>query len=612
MKWHDLRSFDEGTVIETDLCLVGSGPAGLSIAKEFAGTGVEVWVVESGRQGEDPELQSLYQIENVGAPRVMQQEILRYRIFGGTSYLWSGRCAPFEAIDFAPRDWVPYSGWSLTRQELDPYLERAGEYLGLGPHCYTEELWQQFQVARPLPPLDSGFLQSAFWQGSKSGHNPKIPARFGHSFLPNAPNLNVLLHANLTHIDTNAIGTKVEAIELTTIECKRAWIRAKVTVLCCGGIENARLLLASNRILPQGVGNGHDLVGRFLMDHPGGVMGEFDPQRSSQVQDRFGQYWLDDDRGRHVYSHGLKLSPEIQAKEGLLNCAAFLEEYAAPNDPWRALLRIAISLKKQSAASEEAVAQAMFWRNDAIDSGTRSIYQNGWAVATQLHRIGQGFYRRLVQHRPPIARASAIQLYCLVEQRPDPDSRITLSDQRDRLGMPLSRIDWRISAQETETVRRMGQLVRQEFQRLGLPQPVLEDWLNDREADCPFSDRAHPSGTTRMASNPREGVVDSHCQVHGVEGLYIAGSSVFPTSGYANPTLMIVALSIRLADRLKADEFNAQIPKAKRLYPDSEWVKPLSQQPLSHQDAGESSPLVLTAIYSPKSSTTPVPAGTDD
>lgn len=557
MKWHDLRSFDDGVTIETDLCIVGSGPAGLSIAKEFAGTGIQVWVVESGGRDEDSELQTLYEIESVGAPRVMQQDIIRYRIFGGTSHIWSGRCAPFDETDFAPRDWVPYSGWSLTRQDLDPYLARAGENLGLGPHCYTEDLWQQFQVDRPLPLLDSCLLEPAFWQSSKSLHNSKLPARFGQAFLPDAPNLNVLLHANVTHIDTHETGRKVEAIEVTTLEGRQAWVKAKAIVLCCGGIENARLLLASNRILPSGVGNEHDTVGRYLMDHPGCVIGEFNPRRSGKVQDRFGQYWLDNERGRHVYLHGMKLSPELQAKEGLLNCAAFLEEYKAADDPWTAIRRVRTALKDRGTASEDSVAQAMFWRKDASDSAQRSIYADIAAVAAQPHRVGQGLYRRLKKHRPPIAKASAVQLYCLVEQRPDPNSRVTLSDKKDRLGMPISRTDWRISRQEKQTVQRMGRLVQQEFQRMGLPQPQLADWLNDLDNDFPFTDRAHPIGTTRMSVNPREGVVNDRGQVHDVEGLYIAGSSVFPTAGHANPTLMIVALAIRLADHLKAIEFRA-------------------------------------------------------
>jgi choline dehydrogenase-like flavoprotein len=143
-------------------------------------------------------------------------------------------------------------------------------------------------------------------------------------------------------------------------------------------------------------------------------------------------------------------------------------------------------------------------------------------------------------------------LDCIVEQRPDPDSRLSLSDRTDCLGLPIARLDWRISDQERETVATFGNLICKEFQRIGLANPKLADWAKHRRLDdSRFVDVCHPTGTTRMASDARSGVVDTHCQVHGTEGLYIAGSSVFPTTGHANPTLMIVALAIRLADRLK-------------------------------------------------------------
>ncbi|MBW4660926.1 MAG: GMC family oxidoreductase, partial [Drouetiella hepatica Uher 2000/2452] len=554
------RQFEDNLLIETDICIVGSGPAGLSIAKEFVGTPIQVWIIESGGLEEEPETQALYNIESVGAPRVMQQEIIRSRIFGGSSHIWTGRCAPFDRIDFQARPWIPHSGWPISREQLDPYLERAGINLGLGPHCYEEQLWELFKVPRPTPLLNEQILKPAFWQFSKSSKEPGQPTRFGRHFMSgNAPNVNVLLHANVTHLNTNESGTRLESIEVSTLENKRGCIKAKAIILCCGGIENARLLLASNRTLPNGVGNEHDTVGRFLMDHPGCVIGSFDPQHSSKARSRFGQYWLDDAQGRHVYLHGVGLSPEVQAREGLLNCAAFLEEYSAQDDPWIALKRLRKSLRKQSETSSPTIDQAMFWRRDnasetALES---SPYQDALAVLSHPQIAFEGIYRRFVKHRPPLPKAERLDLYCLVEQLPDPESRITLSATKDALGMPISKIDWKISDREMQTVRRLSQVLCQEFQRMGLSPPTLADWLDTREGwQSNFTDRAHPIGTTRIAENPREGVVNSSCQVHGVEGLFVAGSSVFPTAGHANPTLMIVAMSIRLADWLKVSYFN--------------------------------------------------------
>ena len=544
MKFSDLREFEDNSVIETDLCIIGSGPAGLSIAKEFIGTNVQVWIVESGGLGEEPQTQALYDIENVGVSRHINQELVRNRIFGGTSHTWTGRCAPLDEIDLQERPWVPHSGWPIAHRELEPYLERAGENLGIGPNCYDEQLWKQFKVSPPAPNVESALLKSQFWQFSKDSKNPKEPMRFGRNFTPShAPNINVLLHANLTHINTNSSGTCFESIEASTLEQKHIQIKAKAIVLACGGVENARLLLASNRVMPHGVGNEYDVVGRFLMDHPGCILGGFDPKSSAKVQSRFGHYWLDNQRGRHLYLHGLALSPEIQAQEQLLNCAAFLEQIPSPNDPWGAMIR----LKNTGKRGESTLP----WDQ------SRTASQDVLSILAQSGTLLEGLYRRFVQHRPSIIRAERVDLFCLVEQVPDPESRVTLSDQLDALGKPLSKLNWKISEQERHTVHRLGQLICQEFQRIGLPQPVLADWLETKEEwRANFIDRAHPIGTTRISVDPKAGVVNSNCQVHGVEGLFIAGSSVFSTTGHANPTLMIVAMSIRLADWLKARHFS--------------------------------------------------------
>jgi choline dehydrogenase-like flavoprotein len=545
LKFSDLREFEDNSLIETDLCIIGSGPAGLSIAKEFIGTTLQVWIIESGGLAEEPETQALYDIENVGVSRQINQELVRNRIFGGTSHTWTGRCAPLDAIDLQDRAWVPYSGWPIAQTELEPYLERAGENLGIGPNCYDQQLWKQFKVSPPQPAIDSALLKSQFWQFSKDAQNPKEPMRFGRNFAPNhAPNIHVLLHANVTHLNTNLAGTCLESVEVSTLEKKQIQIKAKAVVLACGGIENARLLLNSNRILPQGVGNSQDLVGRFLMDHPGCILGSFDPKYSAKVQSRFGHYWLDNPQGRHLYLHGLALSPELQAKEQLLNCAAFLEQIPSPDDPWFAMVRLKNARKRK--------ASTLPWEQ------SRTALQDALAIATQSGTVVDGLYRRFIKHRPSIIKAARIDLFCLVEQRPNPESRVTLSDKIDALGQPLSQINWHISEQERHTVHRFGQLICQEFKRMGLPQPILADWLEKENWQSHFTDRAHPIGTTRIALDPTSGVVNPNCQVHGVEGLFIAGSSVFPTTGHANPTLMIVALSIRLADWLKASHFTHQ------------------------------------------------------
>ncbi len=535
MNLDDLRDQPEGALIETDLCIAGSGPAGLSLAKEFEGSSVRVLVLESGGLTLEPPTQALYEIENVGALRWIDQEVVRVRLFGGTSQVWSGRCAPFSPIDFEPRAWIPGSGWPLDPRSLDSYLDRAGAYLGLGPNVYDERLWARLGVRRPPAIGASTQLRSEFWQFSTTPGRPTEPRNFSDGFLAEAaPNVRVLLHANVTHITTNGSGTRLESLELSTLEGKRATVRPRVLVLCCGGIENARLLLASNRVLSAGVGNAHDQVGRCLMDHPLCQIGAFERPDGRDVRDLFGHYWLDDVTGRHVFLHGLALNRQIQANEQLLNCAAFIEEYPDEASSWLALRQLRTTWRSQRSIP--------------------ALFRGATRVAARPQEILAGVSRRYLRRRPPLIKASRLVMHCMVEQPPDPQSRVTLSERKDALGMPLSRIDWQRSDLERRTVRRFAGLVRDELTRLGISTPSLPAWLQDERAEwvsC-FADKAHPMGTTRMSADPRRGVVDPHGQVHGVEGLYIAGSSVFPTSGTANPTLMLMALTVRLADRLKA------------------------------------------------------------
>jgi choline dehydrogenase-like flavoprotein len=150
-------------------------------------------------------------------------------------------------------------------------------------------------------------------------------------------------------------------------------------------------------------------------------------------------------------------------------------------------------------------------------------------------------------------KPKTIRLQCRAEQYPEPDSRITLSDQLDALGLRKACIDWHLSELERKTARRMVETVGAEFERLNLGKLELSDWMRPEIEDWRswVKEGNHHSGATRMADDPRQGVVDRNCRVHGIENLYISSSSVFPTTGTANPTFTIIALAIRLADHLK-------------------------------------------------------------
>jgi choline dehydrogenase-like flavoprotein len=524
----DLRDVPAGEKIEADVCIVGSGPAGATIARELDSTRLRVIVVESGGTERNADVDALNEIESIGRARVMDQWLVRNRMLGGSSNTWTGRCAPFDDIDYAARDWVPYSGWPFAAGEIQPFLDRAASYLGLGigSGFSDRSFWKLFGRSNPCPELDEALLVPFFWQFSKDDFNRFDYMRFGKSLRNSAGQRRVILNATATNINTDEAGAVVRSVELRGPDGASREVSATRIVLCAGGIENARLLLASRRAAPAGLGNQNDMVGRFLMDHPRGRIGLFDVATSEALQKWFGVYNLKSSKGSFRFRHGFRLSSDYQMKNKLLNCAVWLNEVVKDDDPWNALSRIL--------------------------RGRGNIFRDALLVGSNLGLVTKGMNQFLIQRNGLPRKLDRLELQCIVEQQPDPESRITLSDRVDRFGMPISRIHWKINQLEERTVRAIGRLVKAEFRRLGLNELCLDEWLlRDEGLPLSFPDIAHPTGTTRMSASPKSGVVDPTCQVHGVEGLFIAGSSVFPTSGHANPTHMIVAMAIRLADILK-------------------------------------------------------------
>jgi choline dehydrogenase-like flavoprotein/nucleoside-diphosphate-sugar epimerase len=530
----DLDSLDPKDELSCELCVVGAGPAGLAIARTMAQSGVSVLLLESGRLTADPAIDALNEIESDGESREMDQTKVRNRIFGGSTETWKGRCCAFEDTDFVEREWVPNSGWPIAKEEFDRFLDPAATVLGLGPNVYNGRLFDLAGLRTPVPP-NPRMLESHFWQFAKNlefpyGKPPSGPYHAGREFL-RAPqqNVRVLVNATVCHVTTNAEGTAVESLEVSSLAGTRITVRPRVTVLCAGGVENARLLLASSRVQAAGVGNRHDNVGRYLMDHLRIEAGEFAAADTPAIEGRFQLYRIKGPAGQRVYLPGFVLAREFQRAEKLLHCAAWVEQVGgSEEDPWRA----ARSLMRRH--NEQR------WRDFK-------------RVATQPRYMLRGLYRSVVGRRAFPHPGGKYVLITMVEQVPQRDSRITLASRRDALGMPLSKVHWKIDPRELKTMVRTAEVVADSFERIGLPAVRLFDWVRSRSlADAPVIDVAHPTGTTRMSRRPEDGVVDTNCRVHGVEGLYIAGSSVFPTAGHANPTLPIVALALRLADHLKS------------------------------------------------------------
>jgi choline dehydrogenase-like flavoprotein len=580
MRVEDLSSLGANATLETDLAIIGGGPAGLTIAREFFGTATRVLILESGQLEEVPRFTNLNAVESIGEPKGAAQVLkriefhgassgswsnesqrfgVRCRVLGGSSHAWAGKSAAFDEVDFAARDWVSHSGWPFGLETLAPYLDRAAEVLNLGPNCYDDRLWELLGVPPPRPHLNPGLLKSFFWQFARSRIDTMDIMRFGPEFVTfDAPNVRVLLNATVTRIDTTEAGSAFESLEVSTIDGVRSRVRAKAAVLAASAIENPRLLLNSNGVHPDGLGNQNDVVGRFLMDHLGARIGRFKAEDCHAVVERFGFYGVKHRGSARMYMHGLVPSKELEERERLLHCAVYMMEERAPDDPWDALKRLlrARSIEPISdllaiASSPGLLAKGLGMR--VLGGGAVPQWVKHFVVNAVVNQF-PNFAAREFQSRGLPHKLAGLFIDGICEQRPDPESRITLSDKSDALGMPLARINWHIDDEAGQSLIRLGQLLAAEFPRVGLPAPVLEGWVAEqRLQDSVIIDMGHTAGTTRMSSDPKLGVVDPDCQVHGVAGLYVAGASVFPTSGHANPTLMIVALAVRLADRIKGD-----------------------------------------------------------
>jgi choline dehydrogenase-like flavoprotein len=543
----DLQQFESGKSLAFDLCVVGAGPAGITIANELIGSGIRLCLVESGGFGDEPETQALYQGENVGHSVTLDEG--RYRVFGGSATgtttphrpAWGGRCAMLDPIDFETRQWVPKSGWPIDLEILRPYYERSKRANNfLEPWLPDDAVPATLGVE--LPAFHSQDVNPFVWRiapaetppSAWKSAGPRKRFDWGRAYrqkLQADPDVHVLLHANLTSFVGSADGSSIETITVSSLNHVSMTIAAKAFVLCCGGIENARVLLNAPQNIVKRV-NEFDNLGRYLAQHPRGCIAtlETTPQTDKRLQNLFTDFLRPDDV---QYELGFALSEQAQRKHGLLNASAAIYYAAGPESAWRsgARLQDAVRTRKPYVGILRDVANVL--------GSADSVAANTW-------RRVRG---RALRFPDPL-----VSILIDLEQAPNPQSRVTLSDTKDSLGMHRAKVDWRISEIERTTARHFSDYISNLLQRLGLGKAQPSAWLT---SDLPVQNDElygtfHFIGTTRMSRDPRDGVVDENCRSHGIDNLYFAGCSVFPTGGHANPTLTIVALAIRLADHLRA------------------------------------------------------------
>lgn len=510
----DARELEDGSVISGDICIIGAGVAGISIALQWINTPYKVILLEGGGFEYDEKVQSLYDGKITGQKYYpMMSSRLHY--FGGTSGHWGGLCSQFDDLDFSKREWVPSSGWPINKDDLLPFYNHASQILDLPSPNFSEEYWRKKYQSLPMP-LDSSVIQHKVYQKSP-------PTRFGEKYketIINADNIFLYTYANATELiltsDLNAIGSVITK----NYTGRTHTIKADVYICACSALQNARLLLASNRQVSEGIGNRYDLVGRYFMEHL--------EIRTSKLflnhANPFKYY-----RWHNNVSHEVKISDELQEKRQILNATMSffpLEEEVNKkpnmstwmyNDPRKSLQ----SYHKGS--------------RSYIEGRARRIFLSG--------------------------NFPSYEIYTRMEQTPNENSRLTLNNEKDSLGMPKVDLHWQFTSLDKKTLRESNLLLGQQLGGFEIGRLKFNDFLAD-EDDPSMPDTIsggwHHIGTTKMNSDVKKGVVDKNCKVHSVNNLYIAGSSCFPTAGSVTPTLTVVAISLRLSNHIRMMYENKQ------------------------------------------------------
>ena len=528
-----------------DICIIGAGPAGISIARSFIGTSLSICLVESGGLAGEDRNQELYEGTSIGSPE-LDPATSRMRAFGGSCNVWGGGCVPLSTLDLGPRDWVPHSGWPLSYDEIEPYYRRAQAVCGIESHDFTEGTFLTPPARAPVA-FDTGKLVNQNFVLS--------PVFFGDAYrseLEGAANITVLLHANLLEFEAAPAGASVRQARIGALDGRRGLIRARRYVLACGGIENARLLLLSNSVAPNGLGNDRDLVGRYFMDHPSGKLGTLftdAPDSLTRPYDRSGG------KGPAPSFPELCLSDEAVQAHQLLSGRVRPVAVEAPTPKGIQALR---DLKNAflPVRDESLALEGMMRARNSDESGNddgkakQGIGKLGLRLGMGTWDIANAVRRKLTGK--PTVRSAHVDVIGYFEQAPNPDSRVTLSDEIDALGQRKVCVDWRLTELDWHTYRTAAGLVGAELANSCGGKFQLEPWLQEGSDAVPqLRGTAHHLGTTRMSDDPNLGVVDRQCRVHGVDNLYVVGSSVFPTGGWAFPTFTIVALSMRLAEHLR-------------------------------------------------------------
>lgn len=555
----DAQRCESGETLRTTVCVIGSGPAGLTVASRLAERKIGVIVVETGGVDHEPDAQDLSDVVGNG-DSALGGRSERVRSIGGNSTVWSikltdhtmgVRYIPLDPIDFVRRDGVAGSGWPIDEHDLVTSYRAAAEIGRMGPFALDTDRWTDRSATTWN--LDESVVESKIFRfGPRSAFAVDLVAEAERS-----PHIRLLHGATVVELEATDAASVVSSARCRRLDGAELTVRADTFVLATGGIGNAHLLLASNSSRPAGLGNGHDLVGRYLQDHvivDGGSLMPSDPA----IWNGSSFYDMRRVHGRDVLGH-LALSRQTIERHGLSGLSATM--FPRLGDRRTAGLESsrAIAYRAQSRTIDRDIAGEIVRAVSGLDGLAVAGYRKFRHGQSMLHGFGRGGWSEMSNLDRKFTRFEIVHQ---AEQRPDRNKRVSLTRDRDRVGMPIARIDWRWDHEDARIAGLGRRLLTDELVRAGVGTIRLPD-----DDGLPGLDKvagsAHHTGTTRMSASPSTGVVDADGRLHEIDNVFVTGSSVFPTSGYANPTLTIVALAVRLAEHL-ADR-RVRSPRRRRI-----------------------------------------------
>jgi choline dehydrogenase-like flavoprotein len=494
----DASRLPDGATLDTDICIVGAGPAGLVLTRELIGLDIDALLLESGAYHRDDWAQGLNTGTVIGDPYVGLRRT-RHRQVGGTAQIWNtpfrgspgAKYVPLDRWDLEARKGGYGGGWPLTWASLEPYYVRAQALAGLGPFAYEAADWGVPE--RPPLSLSNDVLPSRVYQFGPANLVGEI---YPESIRASA-NVRLCHHATVLRLLADDNG-RISAAEIGSRSGRKQVVRARTFVLAGGAIENARLLLVSR------LGNG--MVGRCFMEHPRDPALTLVPRDPDFIA-HAGFYDVND-VGDTTVGGRLALSRETVRELDLPNASVTLFPQPRASSAVGIVARLAERLRH------------------LIAPPPRGGF--GWS---RVRDPGRFFDR--------------VGLLVNLEQYPHPENRVVLGTETDQLGVPRPVLHWRWRPEEQAGAERLRTYLAAVLEESG----VGTVKVNPARAVDPNAH--HHAGTTRMSDDPGTGVVDRNGLVFGTENLYVTGASCFPTSGYANPTLSILALAVRLADHLK-------------------------------------------------------------